>query len=154
MKICIRIISAFLCLSVLSAQKKISRVEIVQTGSYKVDEVLIRNNMVTKAGGSYTPRILDEDIKNLLEKDIASSAEFLAKQDDNSIALRLIVEPLPQLAGISFVGNDEFSNNKLARTTELKAGQPLSDAAIFQARQKLAELYSDCLLYTSDAADD
>ena len=117
--------------------------EIVQKGKYEVTEALIRNNMITKPGSTYTPRLLDEDIETLVEKNIVSKAHFLAKEQGDKIVLRLIAEPLPQLAGISFQGNDEFSDGRLARASELKAGQPVSDAVIYNSRKLLTELYRD-----------
>ncbi len=126
-----------------SDRRSVSSLEIVQKGDYRVTEALIRNNITTGPGSIYQPLLLDEDIKNLIEKNVVSSAEFLAKPDGEKVALRLVVNPLPQLAGVGFVGNNDFSNYKLLRQTDLKAGDPVSESVIFNAIKKLKKFYRD-----------
>ena len=130
---------------VLQAQdfsgKTISDVQIRFRGPKTVDETLLRNNMSVAAGQKFSNEVLDEDIKNLYESGLVDDVRFLAEPSGEQIKLICEVVTRPALAGIGFVGNNLFSDRKLADVTKLDAGKSLSDSDVLTARRNIEDHY-------------
>ncbi len=122
--------------------KNISDVSIRYRGAKTVDEARIRNLMSTKAGTQYRAERLDNDIKSLYESGLVDDVRFLAEPvGANGVKVIADVLTRPAMAGVGFVGNTVFSDQKLAKETKLKAGGALSDAEILTARRNIEEYY-------------
>ena len=121
--------------------KTISAVQIRYRGAKTVDEARLRNFMSVKAGDKFSPDLLDMDIKSLYESGLVDDVRFLAEPDGERLKLIAEVVTRPIVPGVGFVGNTVFSEKKLAKETKLRAGGPLSDAAILTARRNIEELY-------------
>ncbi|RYD18125.1 MAG: outer membrane protein assembly factor BamA [Verrucomicrobiaceae bacterium] len=121
--------------------KNISSVEIRYRGAKTVDEDRLRNLMSTKTGTTYRAEGLDNDIKSLYESGLVDDVRFLAEPAGGSVKLIAEVTTRPGLAGVGFVGNSIFSDQKLAKESKLKAGGALSDEQILEARRNIEKYY-------------
>ncbi len=121
--------------------KNISSVEIRYRGAKTVDEDRLRNLMSTKTGTAYRAEGLDNDIKSLYESGLVDDVRFLAEPAGGSVKLIAEVTTRPGLAGVGFVGNSIFSDQKLAKESKLKAGGALSDEQILEARRNIEKYY-------------
>jgi outer membrane protein insertion porin family len=121
--------------------KNISEVAITYIGAKTVDEDRLRNLMATKAGTSYRAENTDKDIKSLYESGLVDDVRFLALPSGNSVKLTAEVTTRPMRAGVGFMGNTIFSDQKLGKETKLKATGVMSDAEILEARRNVEKYY-------------
>jgi outer membrane protein insertion porin family len=130
---------------VLQAQdfegRNITEVAIRYVGERTVDEARIRNLMATRAGTTYRAERLDEDIRSLYESGLVDDVRFLAEEVGVNVRVIAEVTTRPGLAGVGFVGNTAFSDQKLARESKLEAGGAMSDEQILQARRNIEAYY-------------
>jgi outer membrane protein insertion porin family len=121
--------------------KNISQVTIRYRGPKTVNEEVLRNQMVSKAGSPYRAENLDKDITALYESGLVDDVRFLAEPVGDSVNLIAEVATRPMRGGVGFVGNTVFSDQKLAKETKLKARGVMSDAEILEARRNLEKYY-------------
>jgi len=121
--------------------KNISAVTIRYRGAKTVDEDLLRNLMVSKAGTAYRAESLDNDIKSLYESGLVDDVRFLAEPVGGGVNLIAEVTTRPGLGGVGFVGNSIFTDQKLAKESKMKAGGALSDEQILEARRNIEKYY-------------
>ncbi len=121
--------------------KNISEVAIRYRGAKTVDEARLRNLMASKSGTPYRAENLDNDIKSLYESGLVDDVRFLAEPVGGSVRLIAEVTTRPGLGGVGFVGNNIFSDQKLAKESKLQAGGALSDEQILEARRNIEAYY-------------
>jgi outer membrane protein insertion porin family len=121
--------------------KNISQVTIRYRGPKTVNEEVLRNQMVSKAGSPYRAENLDKDITALYESGLVDDVRFLAEPVGGGVNLIAEVATRPMRGGVGFVGNTVFSDQKLAKETKLKARGVMSDAEILEARQNIEKYY-------------
>jgi outer membrane protein insertion porin family len=121
--------------------KNISEVAIRYKGAKTVDEDRLRNLMASKAGSAYRAENLDKDIKALYESGLVDDVRFLAEPVGGKVKLIAEVATRPALGGVGFVGNNIFSDQKLAKESKMKAGGALSDEQILEARRNIEKYY-------------
>jgi outer membrane protein insertion porin family len=142
-------LSAILCCAPLMTQaqmvdfegKNITNVEIKYRGTKTVDEAAIRSFLSTRAGQAYSTEKLDADIKKLYESGKVDDVRWLAEPAGDGVKLIAEVATRPAMTGVGFVGNSIFSDKKLASESKLKAGGPLSDEEILNARRNIEAYY-------------
>lgn len=123
------------------AGKNITSIQITYKGAKNVDEARIRNMMSVKVGQVFSPEKLDDDIRSLIDSGLIDDVSISGEPRGAGLALIVQVQTRPALSGVGFDGNSIVSDKKLAKETDLKPGTPLSDAAIFKARQKVEKYY-------------
>lgn len=121
--------------------KNITSVEIRYRGSKTVDEAAIRGRLSTQAGQKYSTEKLDADIKKLYESGQVDDVRWLAEPSGSGVKLIAEVATRPPLDAVGFVGNNIFSDKKLAKESKLKAGGALSDEEILAARRNIEAYY-------------
>jgi outer membrane protein insertion porin family len=121
--------------------KTISQVIIRYRGPKTVNEDLLRNQMVSKAGAIYRAENLDKDITSLYESGLVDDVRFLAEPVGNGVNLIAEVTTRSVVDGVGFIGNTIFSDQKLAKETKLKSGGIMSDAEVLEARRNIEKYY-------------
>jgi outer membrane protein insertion porin family len=121
--------------------KTISQVIIRYRGAKTVNEDVLRNQMTSRAGGTYRAENLDKDITALYESGLVDDVRFLAEPVGDSVNLIAEVTTRPLRGGVGFIGNTVFSDQKLAKETKLKSGGVMSDAEILEARRNIEKYY-------------
>ena len=121
--------------------KNISSVVIRYSGAKTVDEARIRGHMAVRAGQKYSASRLDEDVRTLYESGLVDDVRFFAEPLGSSVKVVAEVKSRAQVVAIGFLGNQKFSDRKLAGVTKLKAGGVMSDEAILSARRKVQDHY-------------
>jgi len=123
--------------------QNVSSVEFRYEGPPTVDEARLRNFTQLAAGSPYRTDTIDNDIKALYESGLVDDVRVLAEPQGGSVRVVYAVVTRPEFVGVGFVGNSVFSDTKLARESDLKAGGALSDQMILDARRNIEELYED-----------
>ena len=121
--------------------KNISAVDIRYRGPKTVNEDALRNQMTSKAGGTYRAENLDRDIAALYESGLVDDVRFLAEPVGDGVRLIAEVTTRPMRGGVGFMGNTVFSDQKLARESKLKPRGVMSDAEILEARRNIEDYY-------------
>lgn len=142
-------LSAILCCVPIMVQaqgvdfegKNITNVEIRYRGKKTVDEAAIRSYLSTRAGTAYSTEKLDADIKKLYESGQIDDVRWLAEPSGAGVKMIAEVSTRPSLVSVGFVGNNIFSDGKLAKESKLKAGGSLSDEEILTARRNIEAYY-------------
>jgi outer membrane protein insertion porin family len=121
--------------------KTISEVVVRYRGEKTVDEARLRDQMTTKAGSVYRAETLDKDITNLYESGLVDDVRFLAEPLGDKVRLIAEIGSRPILDAVGFMGNSNFSDQKLAKESKLKSGGVMSDAQILEARRNIEKYY-------------
>ncbi|MEO0094395.1 MAG: outer membrane protein assembly factor BamA [candidate division WOR-3 bacterium] len=114
---------------------------IIQTSGFKLGEQF-KETMIPQAINSlYRLRLFDH---------ISIDTTIVA----DGIFIKINVAEAPFLSGEpQFIGNKKIKKSDLLKKIELKNGQVLTKKAIFDARVKIIELYSDKNLYNTTVTD-
>ena len=122
--------------------KNITTLEIRYRGAKTIDENVLRNQISSKPGTIFRSDNLDDDITALYESGFVDDISFLAEAvGENGVKLIAEVTTRPMRNAIGFAGNTVFSDEKLAKATELGPTGVMSDASILDSRRKLEEYY-------------
>lgn len=121
--------------------KRVTAVEVRYKGARTVDQGVIRNRMSVKEGTVYRAEALDNDIRSLYESGYVDDVRFLAESSGGGVKVIAEVTTRPARGGVGFVGNQIFSDKKLAKESKLKPGGALSDAEILEARRNIEKYY-------------
>ena len=136
---------AFFLLPALAQEfegKNITELEIRYRSAKTINETVLRNQISSKPGTVFRAENLDRDIAALYESGFVDDISFLGeKVGENGVRLIAEVSTRPVREGVGFVGNTVFSDEKLAKATELGPGGVMSDAAILEARRNLEKYY-------------
>ncbi|MEM1083697.1 MAG: outer membrane protein assembly factor BamA [Verrucomicrobiota bacterium] len=123
--------------------KNVSAVDFRYDGPPTVDEARLRNFIQLSAGSPYRTDKVDNDIKSLYGSGLVDDVRVLAEPVGESIRVIYSVTTRPGFVAVGFVGNNAFSDTKLAKESKLKPGGALSDQMVITARQNLEQLYTD-----------
>ncbi|MGB2403114.1 MAG: outer membrane protein assembly factor BamA [Akkermansiaceae bacterium] len=121
--------------------KTINSVSVRYNGANTVDEGRIRGFMSARAGQSYSSARLDEDVRSLYESGLVDDIRFFAEAAGAGVNVIAEVKTRPNIVSVGFVGNNKFSDRKLADIVDLEAGGLMSDENILTARRNLIEHY-------------
>ncbi len=111
--------------------------------SRAVDEARLRNYIQLRSGSTYKTDTIDNDIRSLYESGFVDDVRVLAEPVGGGVRVVYAVVPRSEIVGVGFVGNTVFSDTKLAKASELKAGGALSDQMILDARENLENHYEE-----------
>lgn len=130
---------------------RIDKVIIKHVGPPAVSDDLIRANIRTKSGDSYTRVAVDDDVRNLygtgyfynvrVSEEVTAAESVAGDTVPKTIALTYIVQGKPVLTEIRFSGNKRYSVGKLRRKVTSKPGEPLDERKLFNDSQEILKLY-------------
>lgn len=123
--------------------QNVTSVDFRYVGESTVDEARLRNYIQLQSGSPYRTEKVDDDIKSLYESGFVDDVRVLAEPVGEGVRVVYEVTTRKDFQAVGFVGNTVYSDGKLAKETKLKAGGPLSDAMVIDARQNLEKLYRD-----------
>lgn len=124
-----------------SAKKIVRDVQIVFKGGVKLDENRIRSQMSTRVGQPFSSENVERDIRALYGTGVVENLDI--RPVDVAGGVRVIVEIIGRggIGELGFVGNTTFDNDRLRKEIEVKVGDPVDDAKLTAAQQKIVELY-------------
>ncbi|MGV3661252.1 MAG: outer membrane protein assembly factor BamA, partial [Prosthecobacter sp.] len=124
-----------------TAQKIVRDVQILFKGGVKLDENRIRAQMSTRVGQPFSNENVERDIRALYSTGVVENLDI--RPVDVPGGVRVIVELIGRggIGELGFVGNTAFDNDRLNKEIEVKVGDPVDDAKLTAAQQKIVELY-------------
>jgi outer membrane protein insertion porin family len=123
-----------------AAKKIVKDIRIVFNGPAAISESRVRAQMSTREGEAYTDESVAQDIKNLF----AVGATVLGTKADDvagGVRVTFTIAGGGTIGEVGFQGNSQFDNEKLAKTVEVKVGEPVDEAKLAVGQQKIRELY-------------
>jgi outer membrane protein insertion porin family len=125
-----------------AAGKKIVRqVDVVFKGTATMDPNRVRAQMSTRVGEPYTDESVERDIRNLYATGSVENVDIQAVNEAGGVRVVVTISGRGGIGEISFLGNAAFDNDKLRKEIEVKVGDPVDDAKLTTAQQKIRELY-------------
>jgi len=116
-------------------------IEIQFVGPQTVSQEKILANMRTRVGRPYSPRVTEEDIRNLYATGNVTNVKMFGEEQRDGVKVIVVVATKSTLSAVDFVVNTKVKTSKLRDEISVKAGQPLSESALEADRQKIVEYY-------------
>jgi outer membrane protein insertion porin family len=117
------------------------------------DQLVIEASGLT-AGSQFEAGQLTEAINNLAKLRLFNFIAIDTSIVGDGIFLKIIVEEAPFLKGLpEFIGNKKIKDRDLNKAIEFRSGQILNDRVIFEARNKILELYREKHFYGTQVQD-
>lgn len=135
--------SAQVALNAPSAAGKriVKQVVVVFKGAASMDENRVRAQMSTREGEPFTDESVERDIRNLYATGAAENVDIQSANVPGGVRVTVIISGRGGIGEIGFLGNSAFDNAKLRKEIEVKVGDPVDDAKLTTAAQKIRELY-------------
>lgn len=125
-----------------SAGKRIVRdVQVIFKGAATLDANRVKAQMATRIGEPYTDESVERDIRTLYATGSVENVDIQAVNVDGGVRVVVTLSGRGGIGEINFLGNGAFDNDKLRKEIEVKVGDPVDDAKLTAAQQKIRELY-------------
>lgn len=125
-----------------AAGKRIVRdVQVVFKGAATMDANRVKAQMATRVGEPYTDESVERDIRTLYATGSVENVDIQAVNFDGGVRVIVTLSGRGGIGEINFLGNGAFDNEKLRKDIEVKVGDPVDDARLTAAQQKIRELY-------------
>ena len=119
----------------------VKSIEVQFVGPQTVSKEKILANMRTRVGRPYSPRVTEEDVRNLYSTGNLTNVRMFGETQGDGVKVIVVVATKSTLAEIVFNGNTRVKTSKLRDEISSKAGAPVSDSALEADRQKIVEYY-------------
>lgn len=138
--------------------KKVRKVEVTFSGAQSLDEARVRGQMSLREGEDYTEDKVEQDIRNLFGTGAIEDVSIRSVDVTGGVNVLVNIVGRGAVGTISFVGNSAVDESKLRKDIEVKPGDPVSEAQLTAAQQKIREVYekrgfSDILVTYSTQPD-
>lgn len=124
-----------------AVRKIVKDVQIIFKGAVKLDENRIRGQLSTREGQPFTDEAVERDIKALYSTGTVEQIEPIARDVAGGVSVTFVITGRGGISDIGFLGNTTFDNDKLRKEIEVQVGDPVDDAKLSAAQQKIVELY-------------
>ncbi|OQA86334.1 MAG: Outer membrane protein assembly factor BamA precursor [Lentisphaerae bacterium ADurb.Bin242] len=123
--------------------EEISSVVFQQGGTYKFEEDVLRANVQSRKGATYSDRAVNDDIKRLhamgMFSDVAAETK---KTPDGKIDIIFKLLPKPVVSEIRFEGNKKYPDKKLMEEVKVVPNVPLNDMTLRNSADALRKFYA------------
>jgi outer membrane protein insertion porin family len=113
------------------------------TGNRITPRSKIVQKLKTRAGRTYDVEVVERDVRELNRTGLFVSVFPRTRQVEGGVIVTFEVVERPTLQYVKYFGNDRIRDKKLAETTKLKKGDPLSPFEIEEGRRKIEQFYRD-----------
>lgn len=124
-----------------AGRKIVRQVDVVFKGAATMDPNRVKAQMSTRVGEPYTDESVERDIRTLYATGSAENVDIQAVNMAGGVRVVVTISGRGGIGEISFLGNAAFDNEKLRKEIEVKVGDPVDDAKLTTAQQKIRELY-------------
>ena len=126
----------------------------IKVESRNMDPNLIIQTVGFAAGDQFKETMISQAVNNLSRLQLFNFIAVDTSLVGDGIFIKIIVEEAPLLSGeVKFIGNKRIGERDLRKRSELKANQILTDRAIFDARKRLLDLYTEKTFYNTEVRD-
>ena len=120
----------------------VRQVDVVFVGAATMDPARVRAQMSTREGEPYTDESVERDLRTLYATGAVENVDINAVNMAGGVRVVVTISGRGGIAELGFLGNAAFDNSKLSKEIEIKVGDPVDDAKLTAAQQKILDLYT------------
>lgn len=124
-----------------AARKIVKQIQVVYKGAATIDEARVRGQMSTREGQAYSDESVEQDIRNLYATGAVDNVDIQAVDVPGGVKVIVTISGRGAIGEVAFLGNTTFDSDKLRKEIEVKVGDPVDDARLTGAQQKIREMY-------------
>lgn len=126
----------------------------VKVESKYTDARLILQSVGFATGDEFKDHMIAQAISNLNRLKLFNYVVVDTAIVGDGIFIKISVEEAPFLSGdVRFAGNKRVNDRELRKKTELRPNQILTERAVFDARRKILDLYTEKTYYNTEVRD-
>lgn len=137
------LVAVFGLTSPAGAQGELRVVDIEVVGNRVATPSLILGVSSIDKGSPLTPTIVQETIRRLYGLGIFRDVRLEAEQVTGGLKVTIVVDELPKLSGLEFIGNKEIKAKDLTEKLKLGIGGYISPYLIQQKEEEIKKLYAE-----------
>ena len=119
----------------------VKSIEVQFVGPQTVSKEKVLANMRTRVGRPYSPRVTEEDVRNVMATGNATNVRVFGEPQADGVKVIVVVATKSTLGEVVINGATRVKTSKLRDEISAKAGNPVSDSALEADRQKIIEYY-------------
>ncbi len=119
----------------------VQKVEIRHIGPHAASDDLVKANIKVKAGDTYNPRGVEDDVRTLYATGLFYNIQFAVEPNAQGINLVYVLQGNLTLADIRFEGNKTYKTSKLMKKVTAKVGERLDERKLFADAQEIQKFY-------------
>lgn len=119
----------------------VKAIEVQFVGPQTVSKDKILANMRTRVGRPYSPRVTEEDVRNLYSTGNLTNVRMFGEPLGDGVKVIVVVATKSTLAEVVINGSTKVKPSRLREEISSKPGNPVSDATLEADRQKIIEYY-------------
>ena len=116
-------------------------IEVQFVGPQTVSKEKVLANMRTRVGRPYSPRVTEEDVRNLYATGNLTNVRMFGEPQADGVKVIVIVATKSTLAEVVINGPTQVKTSKLRDEISSKPGGSVSDSTLEADRQKIIEFY-------------
>lgn len=120
---------------------RVSEIAVQHVGPPAVSDSLIRSNIRTKPGDTFSAIAIDNDVRNLYATGYFDVVQVSQQTSVDGVKVIYIVRGKPLLTNIRFEGSTKFKDSKLLKRISSEVGEPLEERQLFEDAQSIKKLY-------------
>lgn len=124
-----------------TGRRIVRQVDVVFKGAATMDPARVRAQMSTREGEPYTDESVERDLRTLYATGAVENVDIQAVNVAGGVRVVVTISGRGGIGEIGFLGNAAFDNDKLRKEIEVKVGDPVDDAKLSAAQQKILEMY-------------
>lgn len=124
-----------------TGRKIVNQVDVVFKGAATMDPNRVRAQMSTRVGEPFSDEAVERDIRSLYATGAVENVDIQSVPAGAGVRVVVTISGRGGIAELSFLGNAAFDNDKLRKEIEIQVGDPVDDAKLTTAQQKIRELY-------------
>ncbi|MEO6738857.1 MAG: outer membrane protein assembly factor BamA [Chthoniobacteraceae bacterium] len=119
----------------------VKSIEVQFIGPQTVSKEKIVANMRTRVGRPYSPRVTEEDVRNLYSTGNLTNVRMFGETQGDGVKVIVVVATKSTLAEVVINGNTKVKTSKLRDEISSKPGNPVSESTLEADKQKIIEYY-------------
>ena len=119
----------------------VREVEVIFQGPSTMDPDRVRAQMSTRVGEPYADESVERDLRTLYATGAVENVDIKSVNVAGGVKVIVTLSGRGGIGEIGFLGNAAIDNDKLRKEIEVKVGDPVDDAKLSAAQQKILELY-------------
>lgn len=124
-----------------SSKRIVQQVDVLFKGAATLDPNRVRAQMSTRVGEPYSDESVERDIRTLYATGAVENVDIQTVNVTGGVKVIVTLSGRGAIGEIDFIGNAAFDNKKLREEIEVATGDPVDDAKLTTAQQKIRELY-------------
>src|SRR6266404_3428959 len=141
-------VCALLCVSVQAQGPEVPQsapiirsIEVQYTGPVMVSKERILAQMRTKVGQPYSDQVVEQDVEALYRTGAILNVRIFAEPEGDGVKVTVAVQTRSIVREIVIDGAERIKAKKLRKEIKLRLNQPINEAQLEEARQKIIEIY-------------